>query len=417
MFIRVHSWPLYLWVFILLLVLSGCGAESHDTLGKAYVAPATLNLRGQLTQKNTTVAVLKHGDLVNIIDVRRRFLKVRSANGIEGWVDSLDLLTPEQMDAIRQERRRALALPSEGSASAYETLNIHIDPGRQSPAFAQIKEGESVSVLAYRAAPRATGPAKAPAFTLERPQSARKQRKEKQSRSNIKLPPRPAPPKPPAGWDEFSREREPESAAVVAKPAEPHNPVIMEEWALVRTTTNQIGWVLAHNLMMSIPDEVAQYAEGKRITSYFDLGAVKDEEKGVRHNWLWTTNTSAESFDFDSWRVFLWNRRRHRFETSYRQRDLEGYFPVHVDAPDPAVPGRTFALITKDEDGKLRRRTYLFDGVRVHLTGTEGYHPSQATLPPKPLSPTRIGFASRVLRRNWLARKWSAFKSRLFGGS
>lgn len=414
-------------ILISLLVLAGCGTESHDTLGKAYVAPATLNLRGQLTQKNSTVAVLKHGERVSIVDVRRRFVKVRSANGVEGWVDSLDLLTPEQMDAIQKDRRRALLLPSEGSASAYETLNIHIEPSRQSPPFAQIPEGGAVAVLAYRAAPRATGPAKAPVFTLERPQPT-SHKPRKQSRNSVKLPPKPAPPKPPENWQQLSYGFESESRngsarsaneakAPEKKAAAPEKPVVTEEWALVRTKNKQVGWVLARNLMMGIPDEVAQYAEGQRITSYFDLGSVNDEAKGLKHDWLWTTQGNADSFDFDSWRVFLWNRRHHRYETSHRQRDIEGYFPVHVDPPDPTVPGRSFALITKDDDGRFRRRTYLFDGVRVHLTATEEYHPDQAGEQAKPLNTKGTEIASRASRRGWLVKRWAALKHRIFGGS
>lgn len=400
------------------LALSGCGTESSDNLYKAYVAPARLNLRGQLAQKNSTVAMLKHGERVSIVEVRRRFVKIRAENGAEGWVDSLDLLSPQQMNQIQRERQQALALPSEGSASAYETLNIHLAPSRQSPPFAQIPEGGSVSVLAYRASPRATGPAKAPVFTLEHPQPpARKPRKEKQGKNSVGLPAKPAPPKPPENWQQLSRGYEAESktpAPTASKVIEPVKPAVVEEWALVRTKKDQVGWVLARNLMMSIPDEVAQYAEGRRITSYFDLGGVNDEKKGLKHNWLWTTLGSTDPFDFDSWRVFLWNRHRHRYETSYRQRDLEGYFPVHVDPPDPNTPGRTFSLITKDDDGKLRRRTYLFDGVRVHLTGTENYHPSQNI---NPGTATPNALPSKLPRNGWLARNWSALKRKLWGGS
>ena len=412
---------------ISLLALAGCGAGSHDDSNKAYVAPATLNLRSQLAQKNSTVAVLKHGEQVSIVDIRPRFVKVRVPNGTEGWVDSLDLLTPEQMAAIRHERARALLLPSEGSATAYETLNIHIDPSRQSPAFAQIPEGGPVAVLAYRAAARTTGPAKAPVFTLERLEApSHRSKKEKQSKSNAKLPPKPPPPKPPANWQQLSAGFETESSSAhlssaraakvqsEKKAIEPQKPVVMEEWALVRTKTNQVGWVLAHNLMMAIPDEVAQYAEGKRITSYFDLGSVHDEDKGLKHNWLWTTADGAESFDFDSWRVFLWNRRHHRFETSHRQRDVEGYFPVHVEPPEEGMAGRTFQLIMKDDDGKLRRRTYMFDGVRVHLTATEDYHAGPQVQPPN-VSPTEV--AARAQQRGWLARNWAALKHKLLGGS
>src|SRR5581483_3972962 len=175
--------------------------------------------------------------------------------------------------------------------------------------------------------------------------------------------------------------------------------------ALVRTKDKQVGWVLSRNLVMSIPDEVAQYAEGKRITSYFDLGPVQDEEKGVKHNWLWTTASAMQTADFDAWRVFLWNRRRHRYETPYRQHGIEGYFPVHVDAPDPTRFGRTFELIMKDEDGKLRRRTYLFDGTRVHLIATEDYRPENAiSVQTSQAPPPKTG---------WFGREWNAMKKAL----
>ena len=66
----------------------------------------------------------------------------------------------------------------------------------------------------------------------------------------------------------------------------------------MRTADKKVGWVLARNLYMGIPDDVAQYAEGQRISSYFDLGAVEDEEKGTKHNWLWTTSSKAQTVRF-----------------------------------------------------------------------------------------------------------------------
>ncbi len=101
----------------------------------------------------------------------------------------------------------------------------------------------------------------------------------------------------------------------------------MEDWTLIRTKAGETGWVLTRNLNISVPDEVAQYAEGKRITSYFEIGSINDEEKGLKHDWLWTTLSGDDPVDFDSWRVFIWNLRRHRYETSYRQRDLIRLFP------------------------------------------------------------------------------------------
>lgn len=408
-----------------LLSLTSCMQQQNEVLGEAYVAPATLNLRRELTQKNSSVTTLKHGDKVAIIDTRRRFVKVRTKKGEEGWVDSLQLLSPEQMEQIQKDTQHALTLPSEGSAGVFEALNIHIDPSRQSPAFARIPEGGSVAVLAHRIEPKISEPPKPPNLVTERPQPlSRRQRKERQARGNSRLPAPPPPPKPPANWQELSAERidgaqstadikaDKDKEASDKKALELKKPVVLEDWSLVRTKDNQCGWVLSRNLVMSIPDEVAQYAEGKRITSYFDLGSVQDDEKGLKHNWLWTTASRLEPYDFDAWRVFLWNRRHHRYETSYRQRDLEGYFPVHVNAPDANAFGRTFELITKDDDGKFRRRAYLFDGTRVHLTGTADYRPGAEK------SGSAAGIDTNQLhakmsKDGWLKRHWNALKQRI----
>jgi hypothetical protein len=416
----------YAFAFTLFLALTGCGTQSSSAIGEAYVAPASINLRRELTQKNSTVAVLKHGDRVSILDVRRRFVKVRTAKGVEGWIDSTQLLSSEQMDQIRRDRQRALALPSEGSATAFEATNVHIEPNRQSPALARIPEAGSVAVLGHKLRPKTAGPPPAPAFIFEKPQpSMRRQRRDRQSKNIYHLPPKPPPPKPPANWQELSAERINGSSSVaemkatrenekVAKKLEdPKKPVILEDWSLVRTKDNQTGWVLTRNLIMSIPDEVAQYAEGKHITSYFDLGAVHDDVKGIKHNWLWTTSSGPLPYDFDAWRVFLWNRRRHRYETSYRQHDVEGYFPVHVDPPGSNTPDRNFQLITKDDDGRLWRRSYAFDGVRVRLTGKDEYHPGASANGNTVGGLNMNQLHAKLPEQGWFRRHWNALKRKM----
>ena len=399
---------------VLLLASSGC-TQPREVLGQAYVAPASLNVRSQLALKSGAVATLKHGDLVSIVDVQRRMVKVRSKDGFEGWVDSLSLLSVDQMEQLRRERKAALQLPAEGSATAFEAMNIHIAPYRAAAAFAQIAEGGSVAILGRKVTPKLSGPARAPSLMFERAQAPnRKQRKEPSVRLNMRLPPKPPAPKAPANWLELSTERidgkstEPPKKAETAKAVEaPKKPVVLDDWTLVRTKADEVGWVLTRNLLMSIPDEVAQYAEGKHITAFFALGAVQDEVKGTKHHWLWTTGPMLLPYDFDSWRVFLWNRRKHRYETSYRQRDLEGYFPVHVNPSDA-----TFQLITKDEDGKFRRRSYSFDGTRVHLTGTEDYTPGAESKSAVNGSIDTGKLQTKLKASGWFNHQWAALKQR-----
>lgn len=408
-------------------MLVGCaGAGSQDELGEAYVAPATLTLRREIAQKNGNVAVLKHGERVSIIDVKRRFVKIRTSKRQEGWVDSLQLLSTEQMEQTRRDARAAAALPSEGSATVFEALNVHIEPNRLSPAFAKIEEGTYVSVLAHHLSPKNAEAQRPPALLKERPAPERKKGHKGKAVRSTNLPAPPPPPKPPANWEELSAEgtagsespaqaknRKEEEAAAL-KAAELKKPVPYEDWTLVRTKDNQSGWVLSRNLVMGIPDDVAQYAEGRRITSYFDLGTVNDEEKGVHHNWLWTTISHQATYDYDAWRVFLWNRHRHRYETSFRQRDLEGYFPVRVDPLDPNVFGRRFHLITKDDDGKFRSRTYIFDMSRVHLISTEDYAPNgvSTSSTAKTLDTNKLE-EKKPAAGNWFGRKWQEIRSHL----
>ncbi|HEX4748096.1 MAG TPA: SH3 domain-containing protein [Bryobacteraceae bacterium] len=416
-FTIVRFFPL----FAALLVLAGCGRDAAEVIGQAYVAPEKLNLRRELNEKDSTVAVLDHGDKVDIIDVRRRFVKVQTRKGQEGWVDSLQLLSREQMDQIGRDDERYMTFPPEGNATVYEALNIHMEPNRQSPAFARIAEGESFAVLAHKLAPKTNTLYRPPTF--ERAQPERRSRKQRAGKHSI-LPSPPPPPPAPANWQEMSTQRvdgaestadlkarrDQEAADKAKAAAEERKLMIMEDWTLVRTRHNDIGWVLSRNLTMSIPDEVAQYAEGKRITSYFDLGSVQDEEKGLKHDWLWTTESEQEPNDFNAWRVFIWNRRRHRYETSYRQRDLEGYFPVHVDAPEAGAYDRTFEIITKDDDGKMRRRKYSFDGTRVHLAGAEEYDAGAEAESARAGGIDTNKLQSKMPHENWFRREFNLLK-------
>jgi hypothetical protein len=124
-------------------------------------------------------------------------------------------------------------------------------------------------------------------------------------------------------------------------------------------------------LNLAIPEEVAQYAEGHRITSYFSTGNVQDEAL-LKHNWLWTTiRKPSMPYEFDSFRFFIWSRRHHRYETVYIERDVIGHYPVEVDT---SGPNPSFTLIL-EEDGNLWRKKYVFNGYRVNRVDTSPYAP------------------------------------------
>ena len=131
---------------------------------------------------------------------------------------------------------------------------------------------------------------------------------------------------------------------------------------------------------MAIPDEVAQYAEGHRITSYFPLGQTRDGD-AVKSNWLWTTITKGgQPYEFDSFRVFVWSLRHHRYETAYIERNVVGHYPVQVINAGE-LP--SFSVVVEGQDGHLYRKTYSFDSYRIHQVSRELYDPAAKTDAPK----------------------------------
>jgi len=355
---------------LLLIALAGCSSEPERAraIGEAFGGPASFTLRQELHPRSAVVATVKHAERLEIIQRRRRFYKVRTSQGVEGWTEARQLLATSEMARLRRVAEHSAQLPSQGSATVYDALNLHTEPNRQSPSFGQIPEKGSVDLLLNKLAPRV--PYNSPILSIgaAEPPPARKKAKKKKPDDRIPPPPKPASPKPPDNWLDLSKSPEPESAEEV-RPV-PSGPI--DDWSLVRTKDGRAGWVLSRMLIMAIPDEVAQYAEGHRITSYFSLGEVRDGDI-TKNTWLWTTlSKTQQPYQFDSFRIFIWSTRRHRYETAYIERNVEGYLPVSVQQVE-AAEGRQkstvtgFSLILREKDGSLAKRTYAFFVPRVRL--------------------------------------------------
>jgi hypothetical protein len=311
------------------------------------------------------------------------------------------------MASLKELAGRAANMPSQGQASSYSDLNAHTQPSRSAPSFLQIRASEKFDVLATIALPRTDLP-RAPLLFP----APKKTPKKEESKDRIPPPPMPKPPGPPADLLELSGREPGEPAPEPEEPAE-QPPAAVDSWCLVRVPSGQAGWVLTRYVSMAIPDEVAQYAEGHRIVAYFSLGQLTDHEER-KDIWLWTTVASGiHDSDFDSFRVFVWSFRHHRYETSHIERNLEGYLPVlakPAGTRGQAEPG--FSLCVVNRYGKRVRREYVLSGGRVHLVSESDcpatppvYTPpsaaevaAAATAPP-PAPPPPQGFFERLKSR------------------
>lgn len=383
------------------LLLGGCGSddERSPSIGDAWIGPATLNLRKEIDTKSPIVAVTHHGDHVEIVGRRRLWYRVRTDKGIEGWTEDRQLLDKAQMLRLRKLAEQTAGLPSQGKATTYDLLNVHSEPSRTSTSFVQVKEKEVFEVIAHRVTARNT---KQPARQLTHPTPKATAPPKKGKKDAIAPPPGPAAPAPPVDWIALSKER-----GVDADADTP--PVAQDDWSLIRTASGQTGWVLTSRLYMLIPDEVAQYAEGHRIVSYFSIGKIDDngQQKDI---WLWTTIESlGQDFDFDSYRVFVWSLRHHRYETAYIQRRERGYLPV-------LAKEGWFSVCVEDKNGDRIRRDYTMTGNTVRPAGIRACEVKPASdtddlnaLPvaapaPKPVAPESITDRLKARWRQWFSK-------------
>jgi hypothetical protein len=349
---------LRVWLVAAALAAAACGRPKPApprVLGEAYILPETLDLRADLPRTSSVTAKVKRGEHVEIVGRRRRFVRVRTADGREGWTEQNQLLTPEMARQIEQVSKQAAQTSSLGVYRARDLLNVHLEPYRWSPSIEQLKEEEQVNLLGRRVVDRL--------------------------------------PEPPAG-----------GPPPVPEPGKTYSP---EEWSFIRAAGGRAGWVLGRMVYAGIPDEVAQYAEGRRITSYYALGEVPDGEQRKKI-WLWTTTTNATaSYDFDSFRVFNWSRRRHRYETASIERGLQGYFPVTVTASLETRygTGPGFSFVIAKEGGQRYLRRYVMIGYLVRRYAEEPAPAAASSSPATPPAPPAEepeespGFFRRLWRR------------------
>src|SRR5258706_4087897 len=168
----------------LIIILAGCKSEPENVpgIGEAFVGPATLAIRQDINPQSPVVATLKHGEHLDILQRRRRFVKVRTARQVEGWTEDRQLLSAEELANLRKLSEHAKSAPSQGLATTYGVLNVHTEPDRQSPSFLQVKEGDKVDVIGRRVAPRSAPPPPKP----PPPPPAAKKRSKKQSKEGKK---------------------------------------------------------------------------------------------------------------------------------------------------------------------------------------------------------------------------------------
>ncbi len=224
------------------LSLAACGptGEHEPSFGEAWVAPSTLQVRKELALRAPVSVTLSHGDKVDLLARRRRFVKIRASNGAEGWTDSRLLLSADARDKFQDLQDRAAAAPSLGQATVLDAVTVHSAPYRQAPALFQVPPKTAVEILAHQRFERLPWD---PPPLLEELALKPKAAKKKMEQPKIPPPPPGPPPAVPDDWlllSGYPQDHLPGEKPNEPPPAPPAPPA-MDDWTLVRYESGHAG--------------------------------------------------------------------------------------------------------------------------------------------------------------------------------
>jgi len=284
-----------------------------------YVSAVQATLRDQVATIYNRVGTVKNGERVEVLEREKRFSRVRTAEGVEGWIEQRYLVDQQTYDALQKLTQANLDDPVQAPGVLRNDTNLHVTPGRETEHLYQLSAGARVSILKRATAEKQPGAAAASAKLASKTSGGK------------------------AG-----------------------SGPLLEDWWLVRDAGNRVGWVLARMVDLDVPLEVAQYAEGQRFVAFFVLNQVQDAGKEgtgkevSQYLCVITEPHDGLPYDYDQIRVFTWNVRKHRYETAYREHGLSGVLPVTVTSENFDKEGTlpVFLLRVKDGSGNVSERKY-----------------------------------------------------------
>jgi len=335
-------------------MLSGCShLRPGPAGGSVYVTAKQTYLRDRVAAVSNRTATVENGQRLDVLEHGRRFYRVKTEKGEMGWIDEKAVATQAVFDEFKALAETHKNDPSVASAVVRDDVNLHLRPGRATETFYRLAEGDKLQLIERATLPKPVAPGVAPVKAVD-------------------------------------------TQGVEAAP-----PIAMEDWWLARDAKGRAGWLLSHYVDVDAPDSVAKYSEGQRIVGAYVLATVHDDgaPQDIKDIPIYLTvlspYTAGLPYDFDQVRVFTWNLKMHRYETAYREKNIEGYLPVTIKSSvDPygksataqmALPTFTYKVLAADAGavvpdattgmvtpGRTIEKTYRLEGNLVRRIAAPG---------------------------------------------
>ncbi|MBT9332838.1 SH3 domain-containing protein [Acidipila sp. 4G-K13] len=305
---------------VLVLAVAGCGRFRPKPAAEyVYVSVKGTFLRDRVAAVTNRVAEVTNGQRLQVLEHGRRFLKVKTDKGETGWIEEHAIIDQKVYDVFSALQAAHAHDPVIATGVLRDDSYLHEEPGRKTEHFYLLPENDKLQLLVRASVPK-PAPPQAP----------------------VPVAPVPSPKEKPASALKGAKGA---AHAAADAPAKPPGPVLEDYW-LIRDQQGFVGWVRSRALDVDVPDAIAGLAEGQRIVGAYVLKKVADpnsdfpDKMAPEYIAVLAPYKDGLPYDFDQARVFTWNVKKHRYETAYRERNMEGFLPVTVgaDPSDAQVP-------------------------------------------------------------------------------
>jgi hypothetical protein len=283
----------------------------------AHVLPTSLDVLDTTAEVHAVIATLKHGDRVEVLGRTANWAQIRSPQGGVGWVEARALVDAETYRIGERLLKDLEQIPAQATGHTINVVNLRVEPSRDAPQFAQLKEHESLEIFARRLVDRAPE-LRAPGRTGSPP----------------------------------------------TDPGQASSAAGRDAWYLVRAHS-QAGWVVGRSVGLDVPEGISEYAQGVNLVAWLVLNRVSDDGR-QKPQYLVADRIDAPDFDFNHIRVFTWGIREQRYVTAYVEGNLNGYFPIRV-RQENGIP--SFRLRLVDEKGRKFQKVYGLFATMTRLIG------------------------------------------------
>jgi SH3-like domain-containing protein len=320
----------------LLIGLCGCSRLRPKPAAQyVYVTAKQTYLRDRVAAVSNRTATVENGQRLQVLEHGRRFVRVQTEKGEQGWIDEKVVATQAIFDEFETLKKQHQADPAVASGVVRDDVYLHASPGRDTERFYRLPEGEKLKLLVRATLPKPLPPGMRAVSAA--PAAAVKGGKAGAAGSQPSVPEVPLPP-------------------------------AMEDWWLVRDSKGDTGWLFSRMMDVDAPDTLTRYAEGQRMVGAYVLTTVNDpdapqDDKNIPvYVTVLSPYKAGLTYDFNQVRVFTWNVKKHRYETGFRDRNIEGYLPVEVKmatdpygkSPTATTPAPTFSYkVLSDEAGAV----------------------------------------------------------------